>query len=315
MNRFKFFENEGLKQINKVEEQVAPQPNEYSKSSILFKENEAKYRSEQLVVIKIDGIIENHAETKLEYKVKKMVVNGQLMAKVDLVDQVLNIQPSYLQESMTLMGKIDVIKSNALVVIEPANGKVKGIANIDEIKNNWLAFKNDIYAGTSFVQSPEIKANIETFVKNVDTQMNEESIMLDFQVRPFFDLFFDSYLVDKAYTFNNYTKLYYSQLFDHLPVEFDVTQTLIDEQPNLLTINKQARLNSNNMHLADFEKIYDLKYKPRIGYKFSNYDFEHQTQVSYNLNENLLSDASMGISETVKNNIELIVDYTVRRIE
>ncbi|GGH01295.1 hypothetical protein [Mucilaginibacter phyllosphaerae] len=318
MNRFKFFEGD-LSSDKQVAE--APQ-NDFTvqKTSSLneqnvFKENEARYRSEQLVVIKIDGIIESHIETKLEYHVKKIISNGQLLVQVELKDQINTIQPQYLQESLKLMSMIDVIKSNALVLIDNHSGKIKSIVNIDEIKANWLAFKKDVYANTSFIKSPEMKANIDTFISNAEAQMTEESILQDFKVRPFFDLFFDRYLVSEQLSYNDYSKLYYSQLFDHLPVEFDVKQMITEESPVLLQVNKAASLNANNIHLADFERVYDLRYKPRIGYKFSNYSYNHNTWVSYRFDENLLDEATMTIVEEVKNNIELIVDYKVRRVE
>jgi hypothetical protein len=320
MNRFKFFEADN-KETNS-QNGIASKPitglqqeeiNPYHVQ--VFRENEAKYRSEQIVLIKIDGVIDSHVNTKLEYHIKKFISDGKLMVKVSLTDQINTIQPSYLQESLTLMSMIDVIKSNALIVIDSQSGKIKSIANIDEIKANWQQFKADIYANTTFVKSPEMKANITKFVNNVESQMNEESIIQDFQVRPFFDLFFDKYLVSEQLTYNDYTRLYYSQLFDHLPVEFEVKQEIIEESPTLMQVSKNAALNNNNMHLQDFERIYDLKYKPKIGYKFSDYSYEHNTQVSYRLDENLLNDASMSIIEDVKNNIELVVDYNIRRIE
>lgn len=311
MSRFTFFGTENTNIPEKVEV-IDVQP---LNNNILFKEGEAKYRSVQLAVIKMNGIIENHVETKLEYHVKKYINNGQLMVRVTLADQIVAIQPSYLQENLDLMSKIDVIKSNALVVVSPETGRILRIDNMDEIKANWLAFKNEVMSSTSFVKSSEMRANIDTFLVNVEQQMTEENILLDFQVRPFFDLFFDNYLVNDQFIMKPFTKLYYSQLFDRLPVDFKVTEEIVDETPTSISILKDGRLVEGNPHLVDFEKIYDSRYKPSIGYKFSGYDYNHETRVIYDLNENMLSDANMVITEEVKNNIELFVDYKLQRIE
>lgn len=92
MSRFTFF---GTENTN-IPEKAEVIDIQSSSDIILFKEGEAKYRSVQLAVIKMNGIIENHVETKLEYHVKKYINNNQLMVRVTLADQIVAIQPSYL---------------------------------------------------------------------------------------------------------------------------------------------------------------------------------------------------------------------------
>ncbi|NHA07683.1 hypothetical protein G7092_28040 [Mucilaginibacter sp. HC2] len=284
------------------------------KEGALFKEGESIYRSEQLTVIKLDGIIENHAETKLEYHIKKYVTNNQYMVDVVLTDSVLTVQPSYLQDSSNVLSEIDRIKSNVSVVVDKTTGKIKSITNMDAIRQKWMAFKQKIQDNTSFLKTPEIRKNLELYLTETEKQINEESILLELKTRPFFELFFDTYLVSSNLSFNPYRKLYYSQLFDRLPVDFDVTQMVLNETPSHINISKQAKLNGNSPHIKDFERIYDHRYKPKIGYMFSEYNYEHNTDAVYNWDNNLLDGASMRITEEVKNNIELFVDYKIRRI-
>ncbi|GGI29501.1 hypothetical protein [Pedobacter mendelii] len=313
MSRFKFFEDE--QPIQTKNHQVILNKNEDRTEDTSFKAGKARYRSEQLVVIKVDGIIENHADTKLEYTVEKIVKENQLLADVKLVDQIVKIQPEYLQDSFDLMSKIDFIKSNALISLNPTTGKINKIENIEQIKENWNSFKRDVLKNTSFVQSEEMKKSILTYLDNTEPQFTHENLIQDFQIRPFYDLFFDRYLVSKNYSENNYTKLYYSQLFDRLPIELEIKNTISSESPENVTILKSGILNRKNLCIQDFEKIYDLRYKPRIGYKFEGYDFTHHTQISYDLNDDMLLDAQMTINEVVKNNIEVFVDYKIRRID
>lgn len=312
MSRFKFFEEEQPAEI-KIH-QVIEDTSKQKIADNSFKAGKARYRSEQLVVVKIDGIIENHADTKLEYTVEKINRENQLLAEVKLIDQIVKIQPEYLQDSFDLMSKIDFIKSNALILVNPTTGKVDKIENIQQIRENWDSFKKDVIKNTSFVQSDEMKKSISTYLENTEPQFNHDNLIQDFQIRPFFDLFFDRYLVSRNFSVNNHSKLYYSQLFDRLPIELDMENTISSETPETITIIKSGTLNRKNLNIRDFEKIYDLRYKPRIGYKFDGYDFNHHTQISYDLADGVLQDAQMTINEVVKNNIEVFVDYKIRRV-
>lgn len=312
MSRFKFFDEEQpveIKNHQLVEDKIKQKIADTS-----FKAGKARYRSEQLVVIKVDGIIENHADTKLEYTVEKIVKENQLLAEVKLVDQIVKIQPEYLQDSFDLMSKIDLIKSNASISINPTTGKIDRIENIEQIREKWDSFKKDVLKNTSFVQSDEMKKSISAYLDNTDPQFTHGNLIQDFQIRPFFDLFFDRYLVSKNFTVKNHTKLYYSQLFDRQPIELDFENKVLSETPETITILKSGILNPKNLNINDFEKIYDLRYKPRIGYKFDGYDFTHQIQISYDQTDEVLLDAQMTINEVVKNNIEVFVDYKIRRI-
>ena len=311
MSRFTFF---GTEDSNESFNDNIRQEIVLESKNNLFTEGEARYRSEQLCVITIDGIIENHVDTKLEYHVKKYISNNELMVKITLVDQVVNIHPATLQDTLTLMSKIDVIKSDALLVVNPNNGKIDRIANVDEIRTNWFAFKNEVIKTTSYIKSPEMKSNIATYLEDTEKQFTEENLLLDFNVRPFFELFFDTYLVRDEFHFAPYSKLYYSQLFDRLPVDFNIDQTITEETPSTMTILKNGKVGNDNPHLKDFEKVYDLRYKPKIGYKFSEYEYNHETRVSYNLDDKMLNESTMVITEAVKNNIELFIDYKIRRI-
>jgi len=312
-SRFKFFDEEQPVEI-KTNKVVVEGAIEQKIADNSFKTGRARYRSEQLVVVKVDGIIENHADTKLEYTVEKIIEGNQLLIDVKLVDQIVKIQPEYLQDSFDLMSKIDLIKSNALIAINPTTGKIDKIENIEQIRENWDSFRKDVLKNTSFVQSDEMKKSISAYLDNTDPQFTHENLIQDFQIRPFFDLFFDRYLVSKNFTVNNNTKLYYSQLFDRLPIELDFENTISSETPETITILKSGRLNRKNLNINDFEKIYDLRYKPRIGYKFDGYDFIHQIEISYDQTDDVLLDAQMTINEVVKNNIEVFVDYKIRRI-
>ena len=52
-----------------------------------------------------------------------------------------------------------------------------------------------------------------------------------------------------------------------------------------------------------------------IGYQFSSYETSYRERSSYNEKENYLEEMDVTIMEQIKNNLELRIHYTVRKIE
>lgn len=275
-----------------------------------------KYRSEQLTITKINGIIENHAETKSEYYIKRYYKEKEYHTEVELTDRIITIYPERLQEAMNLVNEVDTLKNNVSVTVNKDIGKIDKITNIGEIQKQWLNLKKQIEARYSFLQSNETRKNLETFLSQSEMQMTEENILLYFTSQPFFDLYFDKYLVDyNGISLASDTKTYYSQLFDQLPITMNVTPEILFETPDTIICMRNIDKLDNPYNSARIEEIYNQRYKPQIGYKFSEYVYNHRTEYTINQKENLLEQATMNITEAVKNNIEVIVDYKLRRIE
>lgn len=286
------------------------------KASKLFtKPGILKYRSEQLTITKINGVIENHAETKSEYHIQQYINNSNYFTDVYLADRVVTIYPDSLQEALNLVGEVDVLKNNVAVVINKDTGKIEKINNIADIQKDWAELKKQIKSRYAFIHSEETQKNLETFLSQSEMQLTEAGIQLYFTAQPFFDIYFDKYLVAQNFVPSaSDTKTYYSQLFDQLPVIMNVKPEIIHETPESVTYVRSADRLTNGYNTAQIEEIYNRRYKPQIGYKFSEYEYSHRTEYTVNHTENILEQATMNITEGVKNNVEIIIDYKLRRI-
>lgn len=63
------------------------------------------------------------------------------------------------------------------------------------------------------------------------------------------------------------------------------------------------------------EKQYDNKFKPIVKYRFSEYNFSVRERCIINTDENWIESSDITIIEEVKNNVQVLIDYKLRKIE
>ena len=283
---------------------------------ISFKEGGAKYRCEQFTITRMNGVIQNHADTKREFHIKKYKLNDQYIVDVKLVDNVITTNQANLTDALNLLCEIDSIKCNAALKINEDTGKIVSIANMNEVLSRWSDYRQEFLHRYSFVKDENIKKSIENFVAVADSNFkNEKALITDFKTKPFFEVFFDEYLVHKDFSLLPYTLNYFSQLFEQVQLVVGMQQKIERQTPDTIQIQRTSALNRGSLDLKRMEEIYDLKFKPEIGYKFSTFDFKQNSTILINTADQLIDAAEVTIEESVKNNVELIVTYKLRRIE
>ena len=280
-------------------------------------ETVAKYRCEQLVMTKLDGVVRNHAETKREFLVKKILLNHGLYVRVSLSDNAITVYPNAMSEAVNLLSEIDMVKCDFVCKVDPNTGHIEDIITHQELISRWNKLKEDLALRYDFLRTPEIRQKVEDFIKIVDSQITDmPSLLQDLKTKVFFDLFFDRYLVVNEPGTDSYSRNFYSQLFDGLPVDLDFKQECLSESPDTITIKKEGKVQEKTLNKEQIAALYDAKYKPMIRYKFSDYNYEYQESCIINTTRDCLLDyADVLIREEVRNNIELITDYKLRRIE
>lgn len=260
------YENEQIFVTDKLDEGKAP---------ISFKEGEVKYRCEQLTLTRMNGVIQNHADTKREFHIKKYKLNDQYVVDVKLVDNVITTNQANLTDALNLLCEIDSIKCNAALKISEDTGKIVSIANMNQVLSRWSDYRQEFLHRYSFVKEENIKKSIENFVAVADSNFkNEKALITDFKTKPFFEVFFDEYLVHKDFSLLPYTLNYFSQLFEQVQLVVGMQQKIERQTPDTIQIQRTSALNRGSLDLKRMEEIYDLKFKPEIGYKFSTFDFK-----------------------------------------
>jgi len=312
MSRFKFFsEDEPVHIENKTDTQFDKVVDPEKTEPILL-----KYRCEQTVATKLNNVITNHATTKREFHVKNKIDNGNLVVEVLLFDNIIQINPSNLSEAMDLFSSLDLIKCNITVQVDKETGKINKILNYGEVLKNWESFKNNLKERYSFLRSSNAEIELQKFIYLAEAQIKDEKLLIeDIHTKLFFDLFFDRYLVKLSDLYKPYTLNYHSQLFEGIAVPLHVSSEIIFEKPSTVELKKQGKMDIKEIDINAIKKQYDQKFQPIVGYKFSDYDFQYQVRQVVNTDLSIIEETDVFLAEEVKNNVEVVVDYKLRRIE
>ena len=296
-------------------------PKNIAEGNLKNKDNEnddiAKYRCEQTVITKLNGIPTNTADTKREYVVKKRVIQNLPVVEVNMTDQVILVNPNQYQDAILLVSDLDNVKCNGVVVgVDAKSGSIQRIINQDYIVNQWKHHRRKLEDGYSFLRNPQAADAIKTFIEMAENQiLNEEILIEDLKTKMFFDVFFDKYLVNSENKFEPYTRKFYSQLFLGEIIDLHIKQDLLRETEDKILVRKVSTIDKEIHKSKHLEKIYNEKYKPVIQYRFSEYNISYRERIVYDEATAWLESADITIIEEVKNNIQLLVNYKLKKIE
>lgn len=280
------------------------------------KTGDYKYRCEQTVVNKINGIVSSHAETKREFGINLSVENNLLIVKCKMTDNQIVVNPAQLNEVMSLISEVDYIKSNATLRLDPKTGKIGDVINLEQIRKDWHSHKPDIISRYGFLNDPKAEENLQRFFELVDEPLKTKAgFIKDLESKIFFDLFFDKFLVlDNMSVDNNCNHTFYSYLFDQQAFESIIDQSKQQEANGWTRIRRSAEKCETKWKVEDVKERYNQKYKAMIGYEFSDYDFTFRQDIL--LNEKAMpEEIKVTIVEEVKNNIEIYIDYKLYKIK
>ncbi len=277
-------------------------------------EQKARYRYEQTVVMKLNGIIHSHADTKREFVVEKRKTKNNQIVKIKLTENIIDAYQKQLELALKLVCEIDMIKSDVLVNLNQ-NGKISNILNHNEIIQKWHHKKNQYENDFTFMRDSNSKQDFKNFLNITDLQIvSEENLINDLYSKLFFDVFFDKYLVNDNFL-DDYSRTFYSQLFDGYAVKLNFTQNILSESPSDVAIRKVSSFSKSDLDNEFLEKQYDNKFKPIVKYRFSEYNFSVRERCIINTDENWIESSDITIIEEVKNNVQVLIDYKLRKIE
>ncbi|WCT13128.1 hypothetical protein [Mucilaginibacter jinjuensis] len=314
MNRFTFFEDQEI--TTEPKPAIISQP--VTTTNMPVPTEQFRYRCEQTVVVKQTGVVKTHAETKREFLVSKIYSephNG-FIYDVNIVDNIISFYPSSMQDMMNLMCSIDNVKCNALIQPNADTGKIKSILNQDKIVENWQTLKSELQEKYAFVRDKKTKSEIEQFMEALDHQFkNQQSLIIDLDTKMFFDLFFDKYLVGKDDFATPYVLNFNSQLFNDVPLHISMQPMITGESADSVAVTKLSKIEKSADLMHAIEARYNQRIKPTVGYKFSAYDFTYRVTANIDTRQNMINEAAISILEEIKNNVQLLTNYTLKRVD
>jgi hypothetical protein len=277
--------------------------------------NEARYRCEQTVVTKINGIVQNHADTKTEFIVGKQETKEGLFIKIQMTDTIVQMYPDQMEETIMLVNDIENVKSDAIFLVSPNTGKIRKVINHHEIIFKWKKHLEYLQNKYDYIRSEEARENLERFIEMAGDQILAESnLILDYESKLFHQIFFDKYLVTDQDLLEPYIITFYSQLFTGLSVPLEFRQDLISEQEHTIGVRKVGDMPKNYDHSKQ-EQMYNDKFLPLIKYKFSEFNFSYRQRDVINTTDKWIESADVTMIEQVKNNIQILIDYKLKKIE
>lgn len=274
----------------------------------------ARYRCEQTVVMKLSGIIHSHADTKREFEVKKYRKDGVQYVKIKMIENIVEAYQKQLELAIKTVSEIDMIKCDVTVSLK-GNGKIGEIVNFEQIRKKWNQKKKILERDFSFMRDKKAHKDILDFLELNDQQFSsQQNIINDLNTKLFFDVFFDKYLTDDDYL-DGYSKTYHSQLFDGYGVNLNFTQDILAEDPDRVELRKVSKIDKSRIDNVFLNEQYEAKFRPIVKYQFSEYNFSVREHCTINTTDRWIDKSDITIIEEVKNNVQVLIDYKLRKIE
>jgi hypothetical protein len=316
----KFIEDMSVKEREKYFEERRKLREEQQLREMQNKElKDARYRSEQFVISKINDVIHNHIETRREFIVKRQRTVDGLYVEVQMVDNHIQCNPPSMQEAIELITNIDNIKcGRVLVLVNSKTGKIEKLLNHNEIIKKWEDYRRVLESKYAFFRTKDHRKMVDDFTATHDKQIRNQQVLInELNAKLFFDLYFDKYLVTKDNNFEPFVRTFNSHLFEGVSVNLNFKQNVTNESPDTYAISKKSSINKGSINLSAMEEMYDKKYRPAIHYKFSDYDytFFENSIINTSGEMNQIEESNVFMSESVKNNLQVLIDYKLRKIE
>jgi hypothetical protein len=300
----------------KKSEPSTPEPATEEPADEDLQSDELKYRCEQVSIMRLNGVMINNTETKRDFNVKRVWQNGDLLVRVQMTDNIINVNPSTIEEAVGLLAGLDkVMCSDVSIKVDNQTGKIAKFLNFKEILDRWEVHKKELKSQYSYLRTDDHKQKFDNFINLAEKGITDPNGLAEqLNAKMFFDLFFDKYLVSTDGLQEPYTRCFHSMLFEGISMNLNISQTITNESREIVCVKRVSEIDKHTLDLSAIKKIYEKKYQPNIQYKFSNYNYSLKENRILNVEKRYIEQSNVTIVEEVANNLEVIIDYKLRKI-
>lgn len=273
-------------------------------------ERQARYRAEQINLVKVDGAITAHATIKTEYLLTLSSTMGALSATVTLEDSVYNFHTTGSESLAAMVRATDSIKKR-LVYLLDEKGLPARLLNLPEVQEAWRTFKQDL--STNGFSERLGEEGVARFIEAGDIEYNSQAIILQMSATSLFHkVIFGQHLRGGA---EHQGEVFDTQSHFFPQIRFDVhcqasTQEESEDSVTLVKVGKPLFVDKSSMM-----SLYEQIYRPKIGFKFTDHHYTYETNSTVAKGDRLVRRADAAIHEAIKNNLEAQVIYKLRTVE
>lgn len=279
--------------------------------------NMNKYRCEQTIITRLNGVPACTIRTKSDYQFEwvENLKRPAMNAYCKLLEQFVSVYPPGYQKPLEMILDLEKIKFESVFDIDMSTGKIVGIVNHNEVIDKWKEHKKNLLDKYSFLRSADTKENVHAFIESMETAIvDEKLLMTEFYGKMIFMLLFDGYLVGKP-NYNGISNIEFpSQLFVGVKFPMTLTPHIQKESAEAVIYELKSSIPDSIKLSERIKKEYDERFKPSIQYSFSSYNAQFNSHVFLNEKERYVQEAECYIIEEIINNVSLIIQCKVRNI-
>lgn len=259
---------------------------------------EARYRTKQINIVKINGNISAHSTVECDYYFG--FDQKRKIGKARLDDSVYNFNTSGSEQLADFIRTTDTIKKEMIYSFK-SDGEIEDLLNMEAIQQNWLAFKQNLPTYELF-ESAQPEA-IDQIIQSGDTEYYSKELLLKNSATNLFNrIMFGQYLTRSFSAFEIEEFETISHFFPQ------VSFTVSCETKRAKDNEEQVKyLKSGKPQFIDVDKmirLYEQMYKEQVGFKFTDYLYDYDINFTVSKTDGLIDYASVNINERVKNNLQ-----------
>ncbi|REC59102.1 hypothetical protein DRF65_27745 [Chryseobacterium pennae] len=272
-----------------------------------FKNRKARYRTKQINIVKINDVINTHTSVRCEY----LLELKKNQAKVILQDSVYNFYAEGTQDLEQFVRTSDSLKKEVDYQLN-SNGEIVEILNLEALQQGWHRFKKQLPLNNLVKNNkPEI---IKQLIDAGNIEFGSPDILLkNCKNNLFNQIIFGQYLKRQFDEFTNEQFETLSHFFPEIAFKVECETTVrntTENQTNFLKKGRPLFVDIDNMIL-----LYEKYYKPQIQFKFTDHIYEYEVFFTVSNEDGLIDEATIHLSERIKNNVESQVVYQLKRVE
>ncbi len=279
---------------------------------------QVRYRNEQTVAMKVNGMPVSTNRLKTDYTVEKVYNSRhnimQLAFKID--DNIASVFPAQYQAGMDMVVDLEKIKCKAVINVDMNTGHIDEIVNHKEVIGAWEDYKEHFMDKYKFLRSRTTQNAVQQFLEIQDKLiLDQEMMKAEMNSKMFYMLVFDHYLVGKQEYNEPYAITFPSQLFKGISFPMTMTPKIYQESPNVVVYDRIGSVDGQVASSSDIIRFYDEQFKPTVQYKFTQYRPSFNIRETVNEAERYIEKAEVRLIEEVVNNVDLTILCKLRKIE